>query len=798
MPKSKSKLKTDTNSLMAMFDPAVYDFDLFGHPFTRQIWADKYQFKTSTPDRVTDLSIHDTFQRVASTIYQFDEPVNRDQALEAMETGLWMPGGRVIAGAGTGRSVTLMNCYVNHELADSMESIMDGSKVAALTLQHGGGIGTDFSPLRPTGAIVHGVAAEASGPLPFMDMFDGMSSTIMSAGHRRGAMMGTIIDTHPDLPLFIKAKKEKGRLTNFNISVLISDAFMEAVREDEDWMLHFRVPPLRERPQELTDLDFFDEKGVRQYVYSLHKARDLWEEITRTTFEYSEPGVIFIDRVNDMNNLRYLEWIQCTNPCGEQPLPPNGTCDLGAINLALLVRDPYTSTATFNYDLLRRLCRIGVRFLDNVIEVTGYPLPEQKAEEFLKRRIGLGVSGLADALAQLQLRYGSPAALETTEKIFYTICQASYNASVDLAIERGPFPGYNQEDFLQSNFMQRLDFSVIDRIKEHGIRNGVLLTVAPTGTTSILYGDISSGVEPVFAHEARRAVKQPDGSSITYDTKSFSARFYEHVTGKQELPSYMVTADDLTIDDHVTMQAAIQKYVDASISKTVNCPKEMTYEAFVRVYDLAYSLGCKGCTTYRPSDVRGAVLMKKGDEPRLGTQTLLEPPTTLLPRPDELRGITRKIRWPSLSASLYLTVNYDSNGHPFEVFFSSKDTRHHDWMVATSLMITSLLRKGGDVNFIAEELMAVASFQDTAFIRGPGDTHPQNYTSLIALVGAHLKELLIPQVLTVSETPQAVQTPKLEIKVLKLGSRCPNCGGQDLRRQEGCLVCANCGYSNCG
>jgi ribonucleoside-diphosphate reductase alpha chain len=789
------------NKFLEALDVRHQSFALFDHPFTQQIWQDKYRFQN-------EASIEDTFRRVAQHIYQNDNEAHQFDAQQAMMAGLWMPGGRILAGSGTERSVTLMNCYVNHKLEDSMTSIMDGCKVAALTLQQGGGIGTDFSTLRPSGAVVKGVASAASGPLPFMDMFHEMADTIMSAGHRRGAMMGTISDTHPDLPHFILAKREANRLTNFNVSVLVSDAFMEAVKEDEDWMLHFPIPPLDQRDDDLRDLDFQDAEGIQQYVYSVHKARKLWELITENTYDWSEPGVIFIDRVNAMNNLAYCEEIRCTNPCGEQPLPPNGTCNLGAINLSRLVLHPFSDEAQINYPLLQDLTKLGVRFLDNVIDVTNYPLPEQKEEELNKRRIGLGVSGLADALAQLGHRYGSPGAIETTGKIFYTICQAAYNASVDLARERGTFLLYKEKQFLESGFAHKLDHAIIDRIRKYGIRNGVLLTVAPTGTTSIFYGDISSGIEPVFAHDMQRAVKQPDGSTKVYDTSSFSKRFYQHCMGNIPLSGHMVTTDDLAIEDHVTMQAAVQEWVDASVSKTVNCPKDTTFEAFQKVYDLAYSLGCKGCTTYRPSDVRGAVLVRKDkdkdkDKDSEKTGETLGNDRAHLPqlrtRPDELRGRTRRIRWPTLTSALYLIVNYTDDGLPYELFFASKDARLHDWMVATSLMITSLLRKGGDVRFIATELMAVTSLHDTAFIKGPRDEHPRSYGSLIALIGAHLAELLEPRNFNIpvpSNIDKALTTEEFIVTSNK--PLCPQCGGKTIRQQEGCMICDNCGYSNCG
>ena len=770
-----------TNPFEALIDPAHRDLNPFDHGFTQAIWRDKYRYKDEG-------DVYCTFARVSEAVSLNDHKL-AGMFHDAMESGLWMPGGRILAGAGTSKRVTLMNCYVNKKLDDSLEDIMNGVSIAALTQQQGGGIGTDFSSLRPAGAILRRTGAAASGPLPFMDMWHSMCTTIRSAGDRRGAMMGTICDTHPDLLSFVKAKQQKDRLTNFNVSVLVSDAFMEAIKDDAEWLLHFSVEPY-ERDQNLAELDFVDDQGVKQYVYSQHRARELWETITRATYEYSEPGVIFIDRVNDLNNLKYCEEIHCTNPCGEQPLPPNGTCNLGAINLARLVSNPFRENAELEFGLLRRLADLGIKFLDNVIEVTNYPLEDQQNEERAKRRTGLGVSGLGDCLAELGLRYGSQKAVETTERIFYELSQQAYRTSIELAKQRGKFPSFDPEGFLDDTFASnKCDHSTVDDIRAHGIRNGVLLTVAPTGTTSILYGDVSSGIEPVFAHEMDRNVRQRDGSYKRYRTSNYGYRLFRQLFPNADLPSYMVTTDDLSITDHIAIQAAAQRWVDASVSKTVNVKKETAYEQFVQVYELAYQLGCKGCTTYRPSDVRGIVIQKATAE---GTVHTSQEP--LAKRPETLRGSTRRIKWPTLSASLYLTVNYLEEV-PHEVFFNSKDARLHDWMVATSLMITSILRRGGDVGFIARELQQVQSLHDNAFAQGPHDSHPRNYSSLISLVGAHLEELL-----TAPDVRQHMSNANggnsRTVRESK-GERCPNCWLPTLYPNEGCKTCVNCGYSNC-
>lgn len=767
---------------MFKIDPAHKKIDVMQSRMVSDVWRDKYRWGS-------EKSINDTFRRVADAIYAKDKSNSaKEEAFVAMCEGLWIPGGRILAGAGTPKRVTMMNCYVNERVDDSMEGIMHALRNTALTLQQGGGIGTDFSTLRPEGALLTRTHTKASGPLPFMHMWDRASATIRSAGDRRGAMMGTMCDTHPDLIKFIHAKKQAGVLTQFNISVLISDAFMEAVKEDQDWVLHFNVPPM-DRAPELQEYDFVDEEddSIIHYAYSIHRARDLWKLITENTYEYSEPGVIFIDRVNELNNLYYCEDIRCTNPCGEQPLPPHGTCNLGHINLARCVRNPFTSTATVDYELIRQVTRMGVRFLDNVIDITAYPLEEQAKEEHTKRRLGLGFTGLADLLAQIRVRYGSPDAARITEEICRTMCWEAYSTSAELAKERGPFKLYDAKMYLDYyNFAgSQLPPEIKSKIKQYGIRNSLLMTIAPTGTGSIVIGNVSSGCEPVFLHSSQRRVLKSTGFGDEHETYiewGYGVQLY-HASqnapmGSLETPSYMVTAEDLTVEEHVVMQAAAQRWIDSSISKTINVPKEISYEQFAKVYDLAYSLGCKGCTTYRPSDIRGSVLSKPGEPDT--TPTLAE---ELADRPESLSGRTYKVKWPSLSSALYLTINSSDDGHPFEVFISSKDAKYHDWATALTVMITAIFRKGGDISFVSRELQQIQSLNDSAFKEG------KHHPSLAAYVGwileRHINDAL-GMTLTAKQEPKAI------------GAKCPKCQQMTLVRKEGCKVCSSCSYSSCG
>lgn len=797
---------------MFELDPAHAKMDIFGQRMTQDVWRNKYRWRDEqTP--------YDSLARVATAIFAQDKGKYAEQAKEAMSKGLWLPGGRIIAGAGTEKRVTLMNCYVNETLEDSMEGIMRGNTNAALTLQQGGGIGTDFSTLRPEGALLTRTHTKASGPIPFMHMWDSMSRTIRSAGDRRGAMMGTISDTHPDLLKFIEAKQQPNSLTQFNVSILVSDAFMESVREDEDWMLYFPVVPMAERPSALYELDFDDENGVRQYVYSVWRARELWEIITRATYEYSEPGVIFIDRVNDQNNLRYVEQIRCTNPCGEQPLPPHGTCNLGHINLARVVRRPFQPGAHIDVKLIQDVVRIGTRFLDNVIDVTHYPLEAQAHEERTKRRLGLGFTGLADMLSQLGIRYGSHEAVRMTEDVCRVICESAYDESILLAKERGPFPAFKKDLLQEGTFASKLPDVYKRGIEEHGLRNALILTVAPTGTGSVLYGNVSSGGEPVFLHQTQRRVLRPsDGFKDEWDTYvewGYGARLYfqennidiSHATPSQ-LPSHMVTAEELSVEDHVVMQAAAQRYIDASMSKTVNIPKDMPYEQFVKVYELAYALGCKGCTTYRPSDVRGAVLSKPGED---GKPSTIAGPQTVPARPDILSGYTYKIKWPSLEAALYLTINHNEEGKPFECFINSKDSRYHDWVTSLTTMISAIWRAGMDATFVSSELMQIQSLNDSAFLE------QRNHPSLVAYIGFKIQQhiethphgdardlrLISAEVMSTDKivvggeftTTEAGEMVKQ--KLFPIGSKCPHCAQMTLVKKEGCKTCETCGFSTC-
>jgi ribonucleoside-diphosphate reductase alpha chain len=771
---------------------------------SQQIWDMKYRLKNAKAEPV-DRTIEDTWRRVANALAQPEpDPAQWEgRFYEALEGFRFLPAGRIVAGAGTGRNVTLFNCFVMGTIPDDMAGIFTHLREAALTMQQGGGIGYDFSTLRPKGAPVKGVGADASGPLSFMDVWDAMCRTIMSAGHRRGAMMATLRCDHPDVEAFIEAKRAPGRLRMFNLSVLVTDAFMTAVKEDAPWELKFN--------------------GT---TYKVVPARELWDKIMRATYAYAEPGVIFIDRINRRNNLWYCEEIAATNPCGEQPLPPYGACLLGSVNLATLVAEPFTEAAHLDLAQLEKIVPLAVRMMDNAIDVSRFPLEAQEVEAKTKRRIGLGVTGLADALILCGVRYGSAEAVKLTESWMRAIQRSAYLASVELAKEKGAFARFDRERYLMGESVAELDEDVRAAIAQHGIRNALLTSVAPTGTISLFADNVSSGLEPVFSFRYTRNVLMPDGTRKEEEVADHALRVFHRVKGENApLPEYFVDAQTLAPGDHVLMQAAVQKYVDSSISKTINVPAEISFEAFKDVYLQAYELGCKGCTTYRPNEITGAVLeVKRGEAAKpAARQPELPLPapaaaakpadiyeaggvvymTRPLDRPEALPGATYKIRWPDGDHAIYITINdivQDGRRRPFEIFINSKNMEHYAWTVGLTRMISAVFRRGGDVAFVVEELKAVFDPRGGAWMGG------KYVPSLLAAIGDVIERHMIdigflqPKGggLQSLAPKQVVGLPPGEGAMRARMAQCPKCGEAALIRIENCDQCTSCDYSKCG
>jgi len=902
-------------------------------------------------------------------------------------------------------------CYVMGTIPDDLKAIFDNLQEAALTMQQGGGIGYDFSTLRPKGAPVKRVGADASGPLPFMDTWDAMCRTIMSAGTRRGAMMATMRCDHPDIEEFITAKQDPARLRMFNVSVLCTDAFMEAVRGDKPWDL------------------VFDGK-----VYRTISALELWRKIMRSTYDYAEPGVIFIDRINDSNNLRYCEEIAATNPClhpdsmvetvhgrvriadikeptmvytmlpdgslgvrqasaafiskpnakvlsvktrngknlrvtpehkvlihskdttewvkakdlkvgdrlvqlcrarrgmaysgvkltteenrayrmehrmvaeavhgpldyghdvhhidgdtynngidnltiwshgehaaytatfdnpqthqivgddgrfistgttpktvipmpetlrsnmknqaasrvvsvqeveekvdvwdltveethnfvadftvvhncGEQPLPPYGACLLGSVNLAKLVIDPFTEDARIDSEELDKVVTAAIRMMDNVNDVSKFPLEAQRVEAQNKRRIGLGVTGLADMLVMLRVVYGSEEAKAKTSAVLGDIAHAAYETSVALAMEKGAFPYFNADEFVaEGTFASGMDPELIDKMETYGIRNSHLLSIAPTGTISMYGGNVSSGIEPIFAFEYERKVTRRDGTKTTEEVMDYAVKVWRDLHGDEPLPDYFVSAQDLPPSAHVEMQAVCQRWVDSSISKTINLPEDIDFADFEQVYMDAYDSGCKGCTTYRPNDVTGSVISVKKDKPKPVTEA------ELAQRPDVLDGQTYKVKMGGEPA-FYITITdimEDGQRRPFEVFINTKNPEHIAWSTALTRMISAIFRRPHDSSFVVEELKNVFDPKGGGFWKGR--YRPSVVAAIGQVIEDHMKSI---GYLEPGEAVAPAPEPDAET-VAQAGPVCPKCYGTNFKHEGGCTSCGDCGYSSCG
>lgn len=775
----------------------------FPQPICEQIYEQKYRFKTDRKGFDSDGDVVDTWSRIASACSEVPRLHNNLEERQALEQRFFnalynfklLPAGRIQAGAGTARNVTLFNCFVMGTVPDSLNGIFDMLKEAALTMQQGGGIGYDFSTLRPKGASVKGVESFSSGPLSFMDVWDAMCLTIMSAGSRRGAMMATMRCDHPDIMDFITAKQDKARLRNFNVSVLITDEFMEAKDANSDWDLMFNGK-----------------------VYETIKARDLWDAILQNTYDFAEPGVIFIDRINKENNLWNQEVIAATNPCGEQPLPPYGACLLGSINLAKFVLRPFTPEAEVNLNGLEETVRTGVRLLDSVIDTSKFPLVQQQEEALNKRRMGLGITGLADLLFMVGHRYGDEHAAAITETIMEHIARWAYEESIIMAQEFGSAPCLQtkeaREDLIQSGFMKRMPDYIREDVVEHGLRNALLLSIAPTGTISMYAGNVTSGIEPIFAPSYDRKITRENGKIESEQVSVYSVHLFhqmmevaDHSEAKRLdnwWDNFMVTAQNLLPAHHIVMQAAAQKWIDSSISKTVNCPEDISFDDFKAVYQQAYDDGCKGCTTYRPNEVTGSVLSvvepveTKDENPE--KEPDISTDMRVIRRGDAMDGTTYKLKW--AGDAYYVTFNHELMPEgwyaPAEMFVNTKNPEHMAWTGALTRMVSAIFQRGGDIRFVAEELQSVFDPKGGQWIGG------RYVPSLVALIGKTLEEHM--NVIGYQSTPE--QMEPIEVEVINLNEtqspgaepppQCRSCKGFNVEIRSGCPTCLDCGHSKCG
>jgi ribonucleoside-diphosphate reductase alpha chain len=747
------------------------------YDISSEIWGRKYRYDGNNKDIPADKTMDDSLHRVAHAIAANEKDARHWEGKfeEILLPMYFIPGGRIIANAGTARTdVTMFNCYVMNTIEDSIEGIFDTVKESAITQKYGGGVGFDFTTLRPKNSHIKGCEAKSSGPISFMQVLDSTCRTIMSAGQRRGAQMGVMRCDHPDIEDFVTAKRGNASLQMFNLSVAITDKFISAVKHNEDWELAF---------------------GGR--VYKTVRATELWDLIMQSTYDFAEPGFILIDKINEMNNLHYCETISATNPCGEQPLPPYGACLLGSLNLTKFVKNPFEENAEIDYELLRDVTRVAVRMLDNVIDLSAYPLPQQRDEARRKRRMGIGITGLADMLIFMGIRYGSPKSLELASELMRTITHTAYEASIALAKEKGSFPLLEESKYCRSKFLSTLPEGIRQGIKNFGIRNSHLTSIAPTGTISLLAGNVSSGLEPVFAFSYNRKIREGLDESFTeVEIVDYAYRKYiEHVgraVKEEDLPEYFVTTDAITPEEHANIQAALQEHVDSSISKTINIPPDYPFDKFKDIYLYAHSKGLKGCTTFRPSEHITGVLTKKEDakeeEPK---------PISIPQRPVELEGTTYKIKTPLSPDALYLTINdiiEDGIRRPYELFINTKNLQHFSWVVAMTRLISAVFRKEREPSFLVEELKSIYDpnggyFSDGRFI-------PSLAADIGLVIEKHLRKIgLLEERRKMAAAVSGDATePRDDSKFMI----CPQCNEKGLYSAENCLKCILCGYSKCG
>ena len=768
-------------------------------------------------------SEQDLFERVAKALAAVEKPELQahwqQQFLHNLQRGA-LGAGRIMAAAGLETKATLINCFVqpvadatNGFDAQGNPGIYTALSQAAETMRRGGGVGYDFSNLRPRGALVRGTNSHASGPCSFIDVFDASCTTVESAGARRGAQMGVLRIDHPDVLEFITAKRQKGRWNNFNVSVGVSSAFMQAVRDDADWdLVHIASPG----QAQLQAGAHRREDGL--WVYQTLAARALWDSIMQSAYDFAEPGILFLDNINADNNLWYAEQIAATKPCGEQPLPPYGCCDLGPIILTRFVREPFTPQAQFDLEAFSAAVAIQVRMLDNVLDATVWPLPEQQNEARQKRRIGVGFTGLGDTLILLGLRYASDEGLKQAELIARTMRDAAYAASVDLAQEKGAFTLFKAKQYLQSGFAKRLPKDLRAAIKKHGLRNSHLLSIAPTGTVSLAFADnASNGIEPAFSWTYTRKKRTADGGEQFYTVQDHAYRLYKALHGDDApLPDYFVSALEMSASEHVAMMRCVQPYIDTSISKTVNIPADYPFEDFKNLYMECWEAGLKGCATYRPNDTLGAVLSVESTQNQAQTHADKAPAamhsgleTVIERRPEgPLNAVVDKIEYFTHDGArrLYLVVSFmivDGVERPIEFFMPVGQTGESQQWITATMRSLSLAARGGFLDKALADLRKVAwdrgPIRYGSMVREDGSRIPLWHDSEVALLAYAIQSIIanrgLPQPApSTSASPASPAEVHMPINGHVGGKKCPECGAHAMIRKDGCNFCTACGH----
>ncbi|GCF10097.1 adenosylcobalamin-dependent ribonucleoside-diphosphate reductase [Dictyobacter arantiisoli] len=762
----------------------------------QKVFMDRYSLKD--PDgNALEFYPEQLWQRVARGIAAVETTEEKrteweKQFYEALSDFQFVPGGRILAGAGTGHQVTYYNCFVIPSPEDSRQGILDNLKIMTEIMARGGGVGINLSTLRPRGSYIKTVNGTASGPCSWAQLYSvATGDVIMQGGSRRGALMLMLDDTHPDIEEFITVKRTAGKIEHANLSICISDPFMQAVKDDADWNLIW--------------------KGE---VKKTIRARALWDLICKSAWESAEPGLVFMDRYNKESNTWYYEDIRCVNPCGEQGLPAFGVCNLGAINLSAFVKD-----GKMDYERLAKISKTAMRFLDNVVDATEYFIPENAEAQLGTRRTGLGTMGLADALIKMQVAYGSEESLPIIERIYSTIRNASYEASADNASEKGAFPKFDREKYMQGKFIKRLPKHIQEKIRKQGIRNAVVLTQAPTGTTSLLSG-VSSGIEPVYDFAMIR--RDRTGEHIMYHPL---LQEWRDQHPNETTPGYFVSSKDLSPEEHVRVQSMIQRYTDSSISKTVNAPNEHTVEQVQTLYRLAYEMGCKGVTYYRDGS-RDAVLTRVEDENKAKAAavteseavqaSMFEPVTSIhqgiKQRPAVVQGYTRQVNAPE--GKINITINSDDQG-PFEVFVNvgkagsdiAALSEALGRLISLNLQLLSPLSQADRAQEITNQLRGIGGSRSVGFgaqqVRSLPDAVARAFELHIDALQESAVETVVAeapeQIEKVATTPggsnQAAFTNNSQLKVT--GNLCPECGCNTMVYEEGCRKCYSCGHSEC-